>query len=208
MIELSFVITAFATLFVVIDPIGLAPIYMSLTAGLDAQAKRQIAIRACLVAIAVLVVFALFGEAVLGFVGISMGAFRIAGGILLFVTAFDMLFERRSARRENRADEEEFDDPSVFPLAIPLLAGPGAIASMILLTGEHPGVQGFAVVTGVMISVVALAFALFMLSGRIERMLGKSGIHVMTRIFGMLLAALSVQFVLDGLRSSGLFGSL
>ena len=132
----AFLITAFVTLFVIIDPIGLAPLFVALTHGMDARTRRGIAIRACVIAAMLLVLFAALGEAVLGFVGISMPAFRIAGGILLFLTALDMLFERRSKRREDQADERP--DPSVFPLAIPLIAGPGAIASVILLTGEMP----------------------------------------------------------------------
>ncbi|MDK3073053.1 MarC family protein [Sedimentitalea sp. JM2-8] len=198
----AFVVTAFVTLFVVIDPIGLAPLFMTMTHGMDSARRRAIGLRACLVAIGILTLFAGFGEAVLGFIGISMAAFRVAGGILLFLTALDMLFERRSKRREDQA-EEDGHDPSVFPLAIPLIAGPGAIATMILLVGQRPGVEGFALVVGVMISVVGLAFLLFLVSGILARALGKTGINVVTRLFGMLLAALAVQFVLDGLRDFG-----
>jgi multiple antibiotic resistance protein len=156
------------------------------------------------IAALLLVLFAALGEAVLGFVGISMPAFRIAGGILLFLTALDMLFERRSKRREDQADERP--DPSVFPLAIPLIAGPGAIASVILLTGEMGGLHGFATTVVVMLAVLAIVFALFMVAGLLERALGRTGINVVTRLLGMLLAALAVQFVLDGLRAFGLGG--
>ncbi|MBI6629776.1 MarC family protein [Pontibaca salina] len=200
----AFVVTAFVTMFVVIDPIGLTPMFLALTQGASAARRRAIAIRACLTAIAILTLFAAFGEAVLEFVGISMPAFRVAGGLLLFLTALDMLFERRTKRREGHADEDDGDDPSVFPLAIPLIAGPGAIASMILLTGQRPGFDGLALVIGVMLAVVALALVLFLGSGLLERALGKTGINVVTRLLGMLLAALSVQFVLDGLRAFGL----
>jgi multiple antibiotic resistance protein len=203
--EPAFLITAFTTLFVVIDPIGLAPLFVALTQGMTGAERRAIALRACGVAIAVLALFGAFGEAVLGFVGISMPAFRIAGGILLFLTALDMLFERRARRREDQTEEER-PDPSVFPLAIPLIAGPGAIASMILLTGQQPGLAGLAWVSGVMVSVVAAVFVLFLAGGLIERALGRVGINVVTRLLGMLLAALSVQFVLDGLRDFGLAG--
>lgn len=200
----AFLITAFVTLFVIIDPIGLAPLFVALTHGMDARTRRGIAIRACVIAAMLLVLFAALGEAVLGFVGISMPAFRIAGGILLFLTALDMLFERRSKRREDQADERP--DPSVFPLAIPLIAGPGAIASVILLTGETGGVQGFATTVLVMAAVLGIVFALFMVAGLLERALGRTGINVVTRLLGMLLAALAVQFVLDGLRAFGLGG--
>ena len=200
----AFLITAFVTLFVIIDPIGLAPLFVALTHGMDARTRRGIAIRACVIAALLLVLFAALGEAVLGFVGISMPAFRIAGGILLFLTALDMLFERRSKRREDQADERP--DPSVFPLAIPLIAGPGAIASVILLTGEMGGLHGFATTVMVMLAVLAIVFALFMVAGLLERALGRTGINVVTRLLGMLLAALAVQFVLDGLRAFGLGG--
>ncbi|WP_418593747.1 MarC family protein [Ponticoccus sp. (in: a-proteobacteria)] len=200
----TFLIGAFATLFVVIDPVGLAPIFIALTADTDDRHRRAVALRAVLIAGSLLTLFAFFGEAVLGFIGISMPAFRIAGGILLFLTALDMLFERRTKRREDQADEEDFPDPSVFPIAIPLIAGPGAIATMILLAGRAEGALGMAAVLGVMAAVLMLALLLFLSAGVIERGLGRTGINVVTRLLGMLLAALSVQFVLDGLRDFGL----
>lgn len=203
--EYSFYITAFATLFVVIDPIGLTPIFIALTPGATAQHRRGIALRACLVAFVILTLFAFLGEAVLGFIGISMPAFRIAGGILLFLTALDMLFERRTKRREDKAEEDEDQpDPSVFPIAIPLIAGPGAIATMILLAGQTEGMVGMAGVLAVLLTVLAIVLSMFMLAGLIERALGRIGIVVVTRVLGMLLAALSVQFVLDGLRDFGI----
>ncbi|MBY6120108.1 MarC family protein [Mameliella alba] len=199
-----FLISAFVTVFVVIDPIGLTPMFIALTQGADARHRRAVAYRACIIAFGLLTLFAFFGEAVLGFIGISMPAFRIAGGILLFITALDMLFERRTKRREDKADEEEFPDPSVFPLAIPLIAGPGAIASMILLAGAAEDALAMAGVLGVMAAVLLLVLLLFLTAGMIERALGRIGINVVTRLLGMLLAALSVQFVLDGLRNFGL----
>ncbi|MBJ6373371.1 MarC family protein [Sedimentitalea arenosa] len=201
-VDSAFLVTAFVTLFVVIDPIGLAPLFMAMTHGMAGAQRRAIGLRACLVAIGILTLFAAFGEALLGFIGISMAAFRVAGGILLFLTALDMLFERRTKRREDQTSDDGHD-PSVFPLAIPLIAGPGSIATMILLVGQKPGIEGFALVVGVMVSVVALAFLLFLVSGILARLLGKTGINVVTRLFGMLLAALAVQFVLDGLREFG-----
>ena len=131
-----------------------------------------------------------------------MPAFRVAGGILLFLTALDMLFERRAKRREDQTGEDR-EDPSVFPLGIPLIAGPGSIASIILLTGQSPGWQGFLTAFGVTLAVIAIALILFLASGLLERALGHTGINVVTRLLGMLLAALSVQFVLDGLRAFG-----
>lgn len=205
--DVQFVMTAFVTLFVVIDPLGLTPLFVALTQGMSAEARRRIGLRACAVAIFVLTIFAVFGDKVLGYAGISMPAFRVAGGILLFLTALDMLFERRTKRREDQADKsvnDPTDDPSVFPLAIPLIAGPGAIASMILLIGQHPGLQGLAVTLGVMLSVLALVFCLFLSSSLLERALGQTGTNVVTRILGMLLAALAVQFVMDGLAAFGI----
>ncbi|WP_116597468.1 MarC family protein [Primorskyibacter marinus] len=204
----AFLITAFVTLFVVIDPIGLTPVFIALTQGTNARHRHAVAVRACLTGAILLTLFALFGEALLGFIGISMPAFRIAGGILLFLTALDMLFERRNKRREGQVsdpdEEPDHPDPSVFPLAIPLIAGPGAIASIILLGGQTSDIAGFLTVIGVMLGVVAMVLVLFLSAGFLERALGKTGITVVTRLLGMLLAALSVQFVLDGLRAFGL----
>ncbi|SMX36737.1 MarC family protein [Maliponia aquimaris] len=202
--DTAFLISAFVTLFVVIDPIGLTPMFIALTQDTDAAHRRAVALRSCAVAIGILTLFAFFGEAVLGFVGISMPAFRIAGGILLFLTALDMLFDRRTKRREDNAEREDFPDPSVFPLAIPLIAGPGAIASMILLAGRAGDGLEMAGILAVMAGVICVALALFLVAGAIEHLLGRVGIIVITRLLGMLLAALSVQFVLDGLRSFGL----
>lgn len=210
MIDTAFLITSFVTLFVIIDPIGLTPIFIALTQGMTTKQRRQIAIRAILVAGGLLALFAILGEAVLGFVGISMPAFRVAGGVLLFLTALDMLFERRTKRREDTShpgDEDDFDDPSVFPLAIPLIAGPGSIATIILLSGQQPGVVGFVSVMGVAASVLLILFALCLSAGALARVLGQTGVTVVTRLLGMLLAALAVQFVLDGLQAFGIAGS-
>ncbi len=199
--ELEPLVTAFVALFVVIDPVGLAPLFVALTQGASAEHRRAVALRACVIAAGLLTLFGLFGEQVLGFLGISLPAFRIAGGVLLFLTALDMLFERRTERRRS---QKAADDPSVFPLATPLIAGPGAIATTILLTGAATGPGGILAVHLVMLAVVALVFAFCLAAGLIERLLGATGINVVTRLLGMLLAALSVQFVLDGLTSFGL----
>ncbi len=202
--ELAAYIPAFVALFVVIDPIGMAPLFVALTADQSARQRRAIAIRACIVAFGILTLFGLAGEAVLSFLGISMPAFRMAGGILLFLTALDMLFERRGPRRKGQADQAEADhrdDPSVFPLAIPLIAGPGAIATMILLTGQEGGdFTHVLLVHLVMLAVLVVVMGLFLLAAPLERLLGPTGINVVTRLLGMLLAALSVQFVIDGMR--------
>ena len=205
-VEFALILTAFITLFVIVDPIGLAPMFVALTQGQTTAQRRRIAVTSCLVGAGLLTAFGLLGDAVLGFAGISMPAFRIAGGILLFLTALDMLFERRSKRREDQSRANE-DDPSVFPLAIPLIAGPGAIATMILLTNQNDGDWTWVLtVHAVMFSVLLLTFFFFLLATPIERALGPVGINVVTRLLGMLLAALSVQFVLDGLRAVGFGG--
>lgn len=202
------IIAAFTTLFIIIDPPGLAPLYIALTQGMTPAQRRAIGLRACLVAMALMLAFLFLGAGLLGFIGISMPAFRIAGGILLFITALDMLFERRQSRRKSNADDsnDPGHDPSVFPLAIPLIVGPGAITTIILLAGQANGAADFAAIAAVMALNMGLVFGFFLASTSIERILGKTGINVVTRVLGMLLAALAVQFILDGLRSSGLTG--
>ena len=206
MMDTPFLITAFATLFVVIDPPGLVPLFIALTTGMSNERRRALATRACIIATVLLTVFGLFGEAVLGFIGISMSAFRIAGGILLFLTALDMLFERRTKRREDQKSDPDHD-PSVFPLATPLIAGPGAIASMILLVGQSgPGWVGTLWVMALLWGMILVTWAFLLASPPLERLLGRTGTIVITRLLGMLLAALSVQFVIDGIRQTGLIG--
>lgn len=204
--ETAFLITAFVTLFVVIDPPGLVPLFIALTRGMGVEKRRAMALRACTIAFILLLLFGLAGEALLGFIGISMPAFRIAGGILLFLTALDMLFERRTQRREGQQAEADHD-PSVFPLATPLIAGPGAIASIILLVGQSgPGWIGTIAVLGLLLAMILVTFAFLLASPPLERLLGRTGTIVITRLLGMLLAALSVQFVIDGIRGTGLIG--
>lgn len=204
-IDTAYMITAFVTLLVVIDPIAIAPIFLALTPGVDAKQRARIALRAVLVAGLTLAIFAFFGKAVLGFVGISMPAFRVAGGVLLFLTALDMLFERRTKRREDQSemDMDPHNDPSVFPMAIPLIAGPGAIASVILLVGEKPGGEGLVAIIVITAVILLIMYIMLRLSSALERVMGKGAINVVTRVLGMLLAALSVQFVLDGLAEFG-----
>ena len=197
--DTGFLITAFTTLFVVIDPIGLTPLFVALTKGANAQHRRGVAVRASLIGATILLAFALFGEAVLGFIGISMPAFQIAGGVLLFLTALDMLFERRTKRREDKVSD--MPDPSVFPLATPLIAGPGAIATMILLMGQANSTVDTLAVVAVALSVILIVFLFFLSAGFLERLLGHTGIEVATRLLGMLLAALSIQFMINGLNS-------
>ena len=204
-VDLAILISALTTLIVVIDPIGQVPVFVALTQNMSAKPKRKIATRACGVAIGILLTFVWLGGAVLDFFGISLSAFRIAGGILLFLTALEMLFELRSKRRQSNAEDDDFEDPSVFPLAIPFIAGPGAIAAIILLNGEFgPEWPGLLVLSALVMSSVFICWLLLLTSAPIERMLGKFGIQVATRLLGMLLAALAVQFVIDGFIGLGI----
>jgi multiple antibiotic resistance protein len=202
--DTAFLITAFATLFVVIDPPGLVPMFIALTSGMDRAHRATMARRACVIAFVLLTLFGLMGEALLGFIGISRPAFRIAGGILLFLTALDMLFERRTQRREGQTPDADHD-PSVFPLATPLIAGPGAIATMILLMGQSGNSWlGGAAVLGLLAAMILVTYVFLLASPPLERLLGRTGTVVITRLLGMLLAALSVQFVIDGVKGTGL----
>jgi len=198
-VEFEFLLTSFVALFIIIDPIGLTPVFIAITQGMDDSLRRKVALRSVLVSAFVISLFIVGGETVLGFIGISMPAFRIAGGILLFLTALDMLFQRRSKRRENQTEQKLVDDPSVFPLAIPLIIGPGAIATVILIAGAKPGLVGIASTGFITALVLLTVFVFFSAASRIEKLLGKTGIDVLTRLLGMLLAALSVQFVIEGL---------
>ncbi len=205
MTELPALIAAFTTLFIIIDPPGLAPLFVALTQGMTPTHRRAVALRACLIAGALMLAFLFLGEALLDFIGISMPAFRIAGGILLFLTALEMLFQKRQARREDNAAEgqaEHHDDPSVFPLALPLIVGPGAITTIILLAGQANSALDFAAITGVMAAVLVSVFLALLVATPLDKMLGKTGINIVTRVLGMLLAALAVQFILDGIAQS------
>lgn len=203
--NLQFYLISFTTLFVIVDPIALVPMFIALTRGMDEAHRRTLALRACLIAAGLLALFGLVGNRLLAVTGITMPAFRISGGFLLFITALDMLFERRTQRREGQQAEPNHD-PSVFPLATPLIAGPGAFTTMILLVNNTPasGLPHTLAILAIMAVVVALTFVMFLSAGLIERLLGRTGIIVVTRLLGMLLAALAVQFVLDGVRGTGL----
>lgn len=198
-------ITAFVTLFVIIDPIGLVPLFIALTRNMDASHRRRVGTRSLIVAFVLLFLFGLAGEQILSTIGISISAFRIAGGILLLLTALDMLFERRTERREGQSAEVA-EDPSVFPLATPLLAGPGALATMILLVGQEDGWAHMFAINLVMALVLAIVWVLFQASTPLAKALGRTGTMVVTRLLGMLLAALSIQFIIDGLIGAGLAG--
>ena len=208
--ETAALITAFTTLLVIIDPAGLAPLYIATTQGMAPERRHAVGRRACITAAVLLLIFLVLGERLLTFIGISIPAFRIAGGMLLFLTALDMLFERRQDRREKNAAEgaDPGHDPSVFPLAIPLIAGPGAITTVILLSGSAQGLVAYGAIAGVILVNLGIVYLTFLAAPWIERVLGRTGINVLTRILGMLLAALAIQFVIDGILASGLAGTV
>lgn len=204
MLDLFF--SAFITLFVVIDPPGCAPIYASLTHGASAAQRRSMGLRAVFVAGLILIIFALFGEQLLGALHIELDSFRIAGGIMLFVIALDMVFEKRTQRREERAqkiiDTPEIEDVSIFPMAMPMIAGPGSIASIMLLVSQNDGLDRALVVLGALGAVLAVTLVALIAAGPLMRVLGEKTEAVITRLLGVLLAALAAQFVIDGLRGS------
>ena len=202
---LDFAISALLTLFVVVDPVGLTPAYLAVTHGLPRTARRSIALRASIIAGAIMIGTALIGDWLFRMLGISLSAFRIAGGLLLFAIAFEMVFGVRM-RREGQAAEEAVEEHvrnlAAFPLAIPLMAGPGAITATVLLAGRA---NGDPVLVGVLLAVVVFVaitcFVAFIYAATISRLLGMTGNIVLSRLLGVLLAALAVQFVADGIRT-------
>jgi multiple antibiotic resistance protein len=203
---LELFLSAFITLFVVIDPPGCAPIYVGLTTGASDAQRRSMAIRATVIAGAILLLFALFGEELLAALHIELDAFRMAGGIMLFLIALDMVFEKRTQRREARADKlretPEIEDVSVFPMAMPMMAGPGAIASVMLLAGAADGLAEALVVLAALLSVLVLTLLALLAAGPLMKLVGARVESVITRLLGVLLAALAAQYVIDGIRSS------
>ncbi|SCW67150.1 multiple antibiotic resistance protein [Sphingobium faniae] len=199
-------LSAFVTLFVVIDPPGCAPIYASLTTGASAAQRRSMAIRAVAIAAAILLIFALWGKQLLHILGIELDSFRIAGGIMLFMIAMDMVFEKRTERRENRAQKiaetPQVEDVSVFPMAMPMIAGPGSIATVMLMMSRADGMADRLVVLGAVGLTLALMLGSLLAAGPIMALLGQKIEAVITRLLGVLLAALAAQFVIDGLKSS------
>jgi multiple antibiotic resistance protein len=199
-------ISSLITFFVVIDPPGCAPIYAGLSKGASPAHRRAMAIRAVLVASAILFVFALFGEDLLRALGISLASFRIAGGIMLFLIALEMVFEKRTQRREDRAakvaETPEVEDVSIFPMAMPMIAGPGSIASVMLLMSRNDGLEASIVILGALATILVLTLLALLAAGPIMRVLGVKIEAVITRLLGVLLAALAVQFVIDGVKIS------
>jgi multiple antibiotic resistance protein len=199
-------LSAFVTFFVVIDPLGCAPIYAGLTRGASAAQARNMALRATVIAAIILLAFALFGQQLLAALHIELNSFRIAGGLMLFFIAFDMVFEKRTQRRESRAEKiaarPEIEDVSVFPMAMPMLAGPGAIAAVMLLMNEARGLSDRLEVLAALVAVLAITAASLVAAAPLIRLLGDRVEAVITRLLGVLLAALAAQYVIDGVKGS------
>jgi len=201
-------LNAFITLFVTVDPIGTAPLFLALTTGLSTAVRRSIAIRGSVTSFAILSLFALTGTTILDTIGITIDAFRIAGGLLLFFTAFEMIYGRRQERREEATQAAVSDraaDLAVFPLSIPLLAGPGAMSATILLSSQlsaNESINGYAAM-GSLVAIIALLMlltaTLLVIAEVLDKYLGTTGKLVLTRLLGVLLAALSVQYIADGI---------
>ena len=198
-------IAAFVALFVIVDPIGIAPVFAGLTQGTSVAHKRKMAIQGSLVATLILLFFAWIGQPFLEGLGISLAALRVAGGMLLFVIGFEMVMEKRTERKQDTAEElhEYFDDVSVFPVAVPLTAGPGSIATVILMMSEHEGnfaAQGM-VLAGLGLTML-LTLVTFLMAGQVLDRLGPTVNAVITRVLGVIVCALSAQYVLDGLKEA------
>ena len=201
---LEFLISALVTLAVVVDPLGLVPSFVAITHGLPDRSRRAVALRACIIAAAILAGSALIGDWLLRTLSIGLPAFRIAGGLLLFSIASEMVFGLRIVRQSKQTEEaleEHVRNIAAFPLAIPLMAGPGAITATVLLAGRAGGdLTRLGVLLGVIAAALALCFVVFLLAGRIAALLGTTANVVLSRLLGVLLAALAVQFVIDGVR--------
>jgi multiple antibiotic resistance protein len=198
---------SFVVFFVVVDPIGLAPIFAAITYDGTVEYRRRMAVRGTLIAAVILVVFVLGGAALLRVLGIGLPAFQIAGGVLLFLVAVDMVFARqsgiRSTTEREQREAESKEDVSVFPLAFPLIAGPGALTTVLLISGKYADqVQGTVTVLLVVLVVLLVTLAVLLQAGRIMHFMGETGANVITRVFGVILTALAVQYVLDGMRAA------
>jgi multiple antibiotic resistance protein len=204
---MDFLSNAFVTLLVTVDPPAIAPMFLALTVGMTAAERRQVAWRATVIATLALAFFALVGQKILGLLGITLPAFRIAGGLLLFWIAFEMVFERRQARKSQVArtaiDQDHIRNVAAFPLAIPLMAGPGAITATMLLAGQTRGEPMLmAALIGIIAIVCLMCWTVFLFAERISGFLGVTGNIVLTRLLGIVLVALAVQFVLDGVKAA------
>lgn len=202
--DIELFLSAFAVLFVIIDPPGCAPIFATLTRGTSRRHQNVMAFKSVTVATIILVLFAYFGDWVFAKLGISLDALRIAGGIMLFIIGLNMVFEKRTETRNDRAEEllEEVEDPediAVFPMGIPMIAGPGTMASLLILSSEAGnGVQQQVAIMSALAAVLIITLLSFLIAGPLMRLMGKTFTNVLTRVLGVLLATLAAQFILDG----------
>ena len=198
-------LNAFVTLLVMLDPPGNAPLFLALTVGMTRAQRFQVALRGCVTAFIILTVFAIAGAGILKVIGITIPAFRVAGGLLLFWIAFEMVFDKRQERREANAKrvvtKDHIRDIAAFPLAIPLIAGPGSISATVLLSSTYSTPLERVELIAILFVVIAILFAAFVIADRLDRLLGESGRAILTRLLGVLLAALAVQFVADGVKA-------
>lgn len=206
-------LVAFTTFFATVGPADVAALFAALTAQNTPAQRRAMAIKGTLIATAILLLFALFGEAILRLFGISLPALRTAGGILLLLIAIDLVFARPSGSTtttpEENAEAVAKQDISVFPLATPLIAGPGTIGATILLVADAQGDElRIAIIIVALLAVLALTFLLLLVASQVQRLLGITGLHVVSRVVGVLLAALAVQFIFDGIGASGILAPL
>jgi len=196
---------AFVTILVTIDPPALAPLFLAVTRGMNREEREVVARRASIIGFAILALFGLAGAEILAVFGITLPAFRVAGGLLLFYIAFEMVFERRQDRKEKSADVAVTKDMmhhlAAFPLAIPLIAGPGAISATVLLSGAYTSWAGQAAFVGIILVCLLLTYLVFVLAERVDHILGQTGRSILTRLLGVILAALAVQFVADGIKA-------
>jgi multiple antibiotic resistance protein len=203
--SLDALLSAFVTLLLVVDPLGLVPTFVAVTDGLPPRSRRHVALRACIIATVVLAGAALGGDWLFRMVGITLPAFRIAGGLLLFSIASEMVLGVRIERQSKAAEqalEEHVRNIAAFPLAVPLMAGPGAITATVLIAGRAGGSPtALALLIGVICVVLAICYVAFLAGGRLARALGTTGNVVLSRLLGVLLAALAVQYVIDGIRT-------
>ena len=197
------IINAIVTLFVTIDPIGLAPVFLGITAGMTRSERYAVGVRATIIAFGLLTLFLFAGQIILDTLGITIHAFRVAGGLLLFYTAFEMIYGSRNERKQETSEQaikvDQITNLAVFPLALPLIAGPGAVSATILLASGMNNWEGYLVMVAIIIGIMVLVLLSFMAAEFIDKYLGKTGRNIMTRLLGVLLAALSVQFVVDGI---------
>ena len=197
----------FFVLFVVIEPVSLVPMFAALTGGGDARHRRRVALKATVLSAAILIAFAVGGQWLLDYLGISVAAFKIGGGVLLLLLSIDMVFARRSGMRSTTVREQDEardrEDISVFPLAFPLIAGPGAMATLVLIAGETShNPQLFAGLIGVIVLLMLIVLALLLLSGVVMRVLGVTGANMVSRIFGVILVAMAIQYLVDGIKAA------